>query len=85
MPPEVVKNDEVELLQIICSRKLFMESFHLMEDNEIDFLVTFDKGGNSMGKLKVIKTRDLFIVEAHIPFEVSHEMMCEEDYNFPED
>ena len=32
-----------------------------------------------------MKTRDFFIVEAHVSFNVSNEIICDEVYNFPEE
>ena len=37
------------------------------------------------GKLKVIKTRDLYIIEANVIFDIDKEIQCDESYNFPED
>ena len=47
-------------------------------------MVTFP-AGSDMGKLKVIKTRDCYIIEAHVSFDIEREIQCDEDYNFPED
>lgn len=46
--------------------------------------MTFN-GGADYGKLKVIKTRDLYIIEANVGFDVDKEIQCDENYNFPED
>jgi len=35
--------------------------------------------------LKVMKTRDLFMVEAHIWFRIDDQITCDETYIFPED
>jgi hypothetical protein len=40
--------------------------------------------GNS-GILKVLKTREMFLIEAHIPFERILDIECDENYMFPED
>lgn len=33
--------------------------------------------------LKLIKTRELFVIEANVPFMVDQELICEESYKFP--
>lgn len=57
------------MVQVCCQRQTFLESFNLGDDNELEFLVTFNNEGTG-GKIKVIKTREILIVEAHIPFEI---------------
>lgn len=56
----------------------------MLDDTELEFLVTFDNGAD-YGKLQVIKTRDLYIIEANVGFDVDKDIQCEENYNFPED
>ena len=84
MAPDVILNGELEMLQIRCNRDIFLQSFNLLDDTELEFLVTFS-GGADYGKLKVIKTRDLYIIEANVGFDVDKEIQCDENYNFPED
>jgi hypothetical protein len=55
-----------------------------LDDTELEFLISFS-GGAEYGKLKVIKTRDLYIIEANVGFDVDKEIQCDENYNFPED
>ena len=84
MAPDVILNGELDILQIRCNRDIFLQSFNLLDDTELEFLVSFS-GGAEYGKLKVIKTRDLYIIEANVGFDVDKEIQCEENYNFPED
>lgn len=35
--------------------------------------------------MKMLKTRDIAIIEAHILFDVESEIQCDEVYNFPDD
>lgn len=35
--------------------------------------------------MKVLKTRDMFLVEAHLPFEINAQIEMDETYVFPED
>ena len=82
--PDVIQSGELDILQIRCQRDVFLQSFNLIDDTELEFLIQISPGGE-YGKLKVIKTRDLFIVEAHVNFEVDNEIQCDENYNFPDD
>ena len=84
MAPDVILNGELEILQIRCNRDIFLQSFNLLDDTELEFLISF-AGGADYGKLKVIKTRDLYIIEANVGFDVDKDIQCDENYNFPED
>ena len=55
----------------------------IIDDTELEIIVNFEDG--DVGQLQLIKTRQMFIVEAQVPFTVCNEIMCEESYNFPED
>jgi hypothetical protein len=61
-----------------------LNSFNFIDDQEIEFLVKFDEDG-STGILKVIKTRELYIIEANVPFELSQDLICDTDFEIPED
>ena len=84
MLPDVIQSGELDILQIRCQRDVFLQSFNLIDDTELEFLIAIAPGVQT-GKIKVIKTRDLFIVEAHVNFEIEHEIQCDENYNFPDD
>ena len=86
MAPEVIINEgnDIEMLQIRLNRDIFLQSFNLLDDSELEFLVTFNSEAE-FGKLKVIKTRDLYIIEANVGFDIVKEIECNDDYNFPED
>ena len=62
MAPECILQQEIEVLQVKVGRDVFLQSFNIIDDVELEFLVNFDN--TLTGKLKVIKTRDLYIVEA---------------------
>lgn len=34
--------------------------------------------------MTVIKTRDAYVIEAHVPFDVDQQITCDENYNFPD-
>lgn len=83
--PEILNNSEEEnpMIQIRMNRDVFLQSFNLIDDIELEFLVSFDED-MQFGLLKVIKTRDLYIIEANVRFEVDREICCDTDYTFPE-
>mmetsp|Transcript_19931 Transcript_19931/g.18930 ORF Transcript_19931/g.18930 Transcript_19931/m.18930 type:complete len:264 (-) Transcript_19931:360-1151(-) len=80
--PECIIKQEIEILQVKCSRDVFLQSFNIIDDIELEFLLHFD--GTEAGRVKVIKTRELYIVEANVPFEIEKEIACDESYEFPE-
>lgn len=86
MAPDVIIAEEngLEILQIRISRDIFLQSFNILDDTELEFLVAFNAEAE-FGKLKVIKTRDLCIIEANVGFDVEKAITCDENYNFPED
>ena len=51
-----------EILQVTCYRDTFLESFQVLGDTEIEFMLEILN--ESEGALKVIKTREQTIVEA---------------------
>jgi len=59
-----------------------LNSFNFLDDLEIEFLLKFDPSGLS-GHIKVIKTRELYIIEANVPFEVNEENTCDTEMEFP--
>jgi hypothetical protein len=62
LAPECILNEEVEILQVKCSRELFLQGFNILDDTELEFLINYDSV--ETGQFKVIKTREFFIVEA---------------------
>eukprot|EP00347_Sterkiella_histriomuscorum_P012500 403368343 len=80
--PECILNNELEILQVKCQRENFLNGFNILDDVELEFLVNFD--AVDTGRFMVIKTREFFIVEATVPFEIEKEMQCDENYEFPE-
>lgn len=82
VPPDVVMSDETRTrLQVSCHRDTFLQSFNILDDNELEFMVVIKE--TDEGELKVIKTRDLVIVESSVRFKVDEEVRCEETYIFP--
>jgi len=81
--PECVLKDQVDKLQVACNKDTFLQSFNILDDSELEFLVSLES--RDEGLIKVMKTRDFFIVEAHVSFNVSNEIICDEVYNFPEE
>ena len=69
VPPDVVMNEpDLPRLQASCHRDTFLQSFNIIDDNELEFMVVIKE--TDEGELKVIKTRDLVIVEAVVSFSV---------------
>jgi len=82
--PAVVLNGELEILQIRMNRDVFLQSFTLIDDVELEFMTIFSND-TDYGKLKVIKTRDRYIIEANVLFDIDKEIQCEDSYDFPDD
>ena len=81
VPPEVVAQEKVPRLQVTCHRDTFLQSFNIIDDNELEFMVLIKE--TDEGDLKVIKTRDLVIVESIMSFKVDQDVTCDETYIFP--
>jgi len=60
-----------------------LESFSVHDVIDLEFLVTVES--SEIGRIKLLKTKDIFLVEADVSFEICKEIECEEDYNFPSD
>lgn len=83
LAPDCVTKDQVERLQVTCSPEVFLQSFNIVDDTELEFMVVLKD--RDEGHLKVMKTRDLFIVEANVWFKIDQEITCDESYVFPDD
>ena len=66
--PEFVTRGDCERLQVTCHRDTFLQSFNLIDDTELEFLVEIRE--QDEGVLKVMKTRDMVIVESSMVFRV---------------
>ena len=66
--PEYLANNECDRLQVTCHRDTFLQSFNLMDDTELEFMVEIQD--SEMGALKVLKTRDMVIVESTMAFAI---------------
>ena len=60
-----------------------MNSLNTIEDTELDISVHIK--GQHNGVLKILKTREWFLVEAKCPFSIDETITSEEDYVFPSD
>ncbi len=81
--PDPVKQGEMETLQICCKRDDFLQAFNFIDDTEVEFILHADTA--TTGAIKVIKTRDILIVEANMPFEIERQVRNDEMYEFPMD
>ncbi len=45
------------------NRDIFLQSFNLVEDIEVEIILD-----QSKNIIKLIKTRELFVIEAHVPY-----------------
>ena len=45
----------------------------MLDDNELEFMIIFNND-TEYGKIKVIKTRDLYIIEANVLFDIDKEI-----------
>lgn len=81
--PDFEENKDDSRMQITCHRDTFLQSFNLMDDTELEFMIEvteFDQG-----ILKVMKTRGLFIVDSTLVFRIDEVVTCDENYVFPND
>ena len=60
-----------------------MQSFNLIDDTELEFMVEIRE--QDEGVLKVMKTRDMVIVESSMVFRIDQDVICDETYIFPND
>ena len=65
-----------------CHKDTFLQSFNVLDDKEIEFMVEIHEGEE--GVLRVIKTREIAIVEAAMMFRVDSVIVCDETYIFPD-
>ena len=97
-PPEYVNDEKYamlddenaaeNLIEMRFSRNDFLESFTLNDETEVEFqmkLLGKDSEGTNLGRLQLIKTREWFLVEAHVSFELTAPANIKnaEIYNFP--
>ena len=61
---------------------MFLQSFNILDDIELEFMVEIKD--QEEGSLKIMKTRDILIVEATMQFRIDQEVICDEVYIFPE-
>jgi hypothetical protein len=61
---------------------VFLQSFNILDDIELEFMVEIKD--QEEGSLKIMKTRDILIVEATMQFRIDQEVICDEVYIFPE-
>ena len=76
--PEEI-SEELEVIQIECHRDNFLSSFNFVDDLEIEFLVKFNPDGQS-GNMQVIKTRENYIIEAKVSFDVKQDITCDDEF-----
>lgn len=62
------------------NRDIFLQSFNLVEDIEVEIILD-----QSKEIIKLIKTRELFVIEAHVPYILDSELVCEESFKFPQE
>ena len=81
--PDYVTRGEGDRMQVTCHRDTFLQSFNLIDDTELEFMVEIRQ--EDEGALKVMKTRDMVIVESSMVFRIDQEVICDETYIFPND
>ena len=69
--PECVTQGDGDRLQITCCKDTFLQSFNLIDDTELEFVVEIRE--QDSGALKVMKTRDMVIVESSMVFRIDME------------
>ena len=83
MPPECLAPAQDSKLQIELQRDVLLQSLHTLDDNELDMALQLRSAEE--GLLKIIKTRDQFIVQCTVPLTVEQNLSNDEDYGFPEE
>lgn len=83
LAPNCLGDKDTDRLQVICNRDIFLQSFNSLDDHELEFIVELKN--QEEGTLKVVKTREYFIVEAYVHFTVDSQLRCEDNYVFPDD
>lgn len=81
IPPDCL--NQVPMLQISIDRDLLLHSLHILDDSELDFSVQLDQ--TNYGTLRILKTRELSLIQASCPFSVDQTLVHQEDYIFPDD
>lgn len=81
--PDYVLRGEGDRMQVTCHRDTFLQSFNLIDDTELEFMVEIRE--QDEGALKVLKTRDMVIVESSMVFRIDQDVICDETYIFPND
>ena len=81
--PDYVLRGDGDRMQVTCHRDTFLQSFNLIDDTELEFMVEIRE--QDEGVLKVMKTRDMVIVESSMVFRIDQDVICDETYIFPND
>ena len=81
--PEAVERGEIDRMQVTCHRDTFLQSFNIIDDTELEFMVEIR--ARDEGVLKILKTRERVIVESIMVFRIDADVSCEETYIFPND
>lgn len=71
------------MLQVQFDREKLLNCLNTLEDTELDIALLIT--GQFNGVLKIIKTREWFLVETKCPFSIDENITSEEDYVFPND
>ena len=79
--PECIQQNG--MLQVQFDKEKLLNGLNTQEDTELDISVHI-KGQNN-GLIKILKTREWFLVPATCPFSIDEVVTSEEDYVFPND
>jgi len=71
------------ILQVQFDKEKLLNVLNTIEDTELDISVHIK--GQQNGTLKILKTREWFLVQASCPFSIDDTVTSEEDYVFPSD
>lgn len=82
IPPDCIDKGNIKILQISIDRDNLLHSLNILDDLELDFSVHLEQ--TNYGTLKILKTRELSLIQASCPFAIDHHVDREDVYVFPD-
>ena len=80
IPPDCLQQNDT--LQITVDRDVLLHSLNVIDDTELDFTVQITDP--QFGVLKILKTRELFLIQASCPFSIDQTVTQKDSYVFPD-
>jgi hypothetical protein len=80
IPPDCLQQNDT--LQISVDRDVLLHSLNVIDDTELDLTVKITDP--NFGELRILKTRELFLIQASCPFSVAETVTNKDSYVFPD-